>query len=161
MALYPFMKLHLHKEIYLIHTLCGGSSKNIAGVHYTHLAKIWPQIFNNTTLALTIFEKSQQLHDILNANLSMYVPIFVKIQPILTEQRAVKATMRRISRLVQSCRWCVHAGDRDQWGKYTLLNDALRDIILLVIMLFLILMVIVMHDKIVFQFKNEDLRLMF
>ena len=39
-----------------------------------------------------MYEASQQLHDILNAYLSIYVPCFVKIQPILMEPWAAKAT---------------------------------------------------------------------
>ena len=39
-----------------------------------------------------MYEASQQLHDILNAYLSINVPCFVKIQPILMEPWAAKAT---------------------------------------------------------------------
>ena len=58
---------------------------------YTLGKTLWPQIFNCIAIALIIFQTSQQLHDIFNAYSPLYVSIFVKIQPILTEQWTLKA----------------------------------------------------------------------
>ena len=56
---------------------------------YTLGKKFWSQIFNDITMALIMFQTSQQLHDIFSAYSPLYVSIFVKIQPILVEQWAV------------------------------------------------------------------------